>query len=238
MRPFDELGRDSAHAYWNAWNQDLYGAGPGSVDAYNYSPAFAQLIYPLTVLSWPAFYVVWALLLVSALVWLLWPMAPAWRWLVLAYAVPPSLVIGNIEPFLAVAAVIGLRHPPAWAFPLLTKVTTGLGPLWFAVRREWRSAGLAVAGTALVVTVSFAAAPDLWFRWVEFLSSNTGAPTRVLPIWVRVPLALVVVVWGARRARPAALAWAMILATPVWSASAVLLLAAVPRLRRAEVASP
>ena len=40
----------------------------------------------------------------------------------LAYVAPPALLIGNIEAFLAVAAVIGLRHPSAWAFPLLTKV--------------------------------------------------------------------------------------------------------------------
>ena len=44
-----------------------------------------------------------------------------------------------------------MRHPAAWAFPLLTKVTTGVGVLWFAFRRDWRSLGIAIGATAVIV---------------------------------------------------------------------------------------
>ena len=40
---------------------------------------------------------------------------------------------GNIR-LLGVAAVIGFRRPP-WSFVILTKVTPGIGLLWFVVRR-------------------------------------------------------------------------------------------------------
>ena len=51
-----------------------------------------------------------------------------------------ELAGGNISLLLAVAIVVGFRWPAAWAFVLLTKVTPGIGLLWFVVRREWRSA--------------------------------------------------------------------------------------------------
>jgi hypothetical protein len=232
------IGTDSAHAYWNAWNQDLYDAAPGSLDAYNYSPAFAQLIYPLTLLPWEAFLVVWSAALCAALLWLLWPMGRRWRWVTFAYAAPPAVAIGNIEPLLALAAVLGMTVPAAWAFPLLTKVTPGLGPLWFAMRREWRSALLALAATAGIVAVSFAVSPQLWVDWLEFLRANSGVQIRYLPLWVRLPAAVLILAWGARRDRPAALAVAMMCAMPLWSGGVVLLLTAIPRLRRTSGSAP
>ena len=44
------FGSDSAHAYWNVWRVGPYTLPPGSPDAFNYSPAFAQLLRPLTLL--------------------------------------------------------------------------------------------------------------------------------------------------------------------------------------------
>ena len=44
-----------AHAYYVAWSGGLYEELPGTVDAYNYSPLFAQVIWPLTLLPWPVF---------------------------------------------------------------------------------------------------------------------------------------------------------------------------------------
>ena len=234
------IGRDSAHAYWNVWRLGPYQTAPGSIDAFNYSPAFAQAIYPLTLLPWPAFITVWSLAICGALLWLLWPLGTRWRWLAVAYTAPAAVVIGNIEPFLAVAAVLGLRHPAAWAFPLLTKVTPGLGPVWFAVRREWASCAVAVGSTLAVVAASVAAAPGLWSSWIEFLADNAGLATPYLPLWARLPVALGLVVWAASRGRSRWLPLAMVLAMPLWSSGVLLLLAAIPRLgeRRRPSASP
>jgi len=228
------FGMDSAHAYWNVWRVGPYTLPPGSKDAFNYTPAFAQVIYPLTLLPWPVFLAVWSLLLGAALVWLLWPMSSRWRWLVLAYAAPPALLIGNIEAFIAVAAVVGLRHPSAWAFPLLTKITPGLGPVWFVVRREWRSAWVAVACTVLVVLVSGAFAPALWGEWLSFVAGAPTPPTQAHypPLVLRLLLAFLIVVWGAVRGRRWTLAVAMVLAMPLWSSGVLVLLASLPRLRR------
>src|SRR4051794_36469940 len=167
------FGTDSAHAYWNVWRVGPYTLPPGSLDAFNYTPAFAQVIYPLTLLPWPVFLTVWSALLGAALLWLLWPMTSRWRWLVLAYVAPPALLIGNIEAFLAVAAVVGLRHPSACAFPLLTKLTPGLGPVWFAARREWRLAAVAALSTAGGVAGAFAISPGVLQRWGGVI---VGAP--------------------------------------------------------------
>jgi hypothetical protein len=227
------FGTDSAHAYWNVWRAGPYALPPGSPDAFNYSPAFAQVIYPLTLLPWPAFLTVWSLLLGAALTWLLWPVPTRWRWLVLAYVVPPALLIGNIEALLAVAAVLGMKHPSAWAFPILTKVTPGLGPVWFAVRREWRMAMVALLATVLVVAASFAISPALWIAWWDFVVSAPTPPTQnhYPALSLRLALALAVLVWGALKGRPGAVAVAMVLAMPLWSSGVLLLLTALPRLR-------
>jgi hypothetical protein len=47
-------GYDS-HAYWLTRRGSRYLAAPGRHDAYLYSPAFAQVIRPLTLLPWPVF---------------------------------------------------------------------------------------------------------------------------------------------------------------------------------------
>lgn len=226
------FGMDSAHAYWNVWRLGPYTLPPGSPDAFNYTPAFAQLIHPLTLLPWPVFLTVWTTLLLAALVWLLWPLTPRWRWLVLAYVAPPALLIGNIEALLAVAAVVGLRHPTAWAFPLLTKVTPGLGPVWFAVRREWRQCLLTAAATVALVAVSAALAPSLWSEWWHFLVDAPTPPTQdgYPALWLRCLVATAVVAWGALKGRRGAIAVAMAMAMPLWSSGVLIVLAALPRL--------
>ena len=47
--------------------------------------------------------------------------------------------VGNIHLLLGAVIVAGFRWPWLWALPLLTKVTPGVGLLWFALRREWRT---------------------------------------------------------------------------------------------------
>ena len=72
----------------------------------------------------------------------------------LSLPVSQEILIGNIHLLLAAAIVLGFRWPGTWAFVLLTKVTPGVGLLWFAVRREWRSLGIALGATAAIVAVS------------------------------------------------------------------------------------
>jgi hypothetical protein len=123
--------------------------------AYVYSPAFLQAIAPLTELPWIWFFGAWTALLLLTVRYLTGPRL---------FAVGIMLAIlelagGNITLLLAAAIVLGFRWPAAWAFVLLTKVTPGIGLLWFAVRREWRSLGIALGATGLVVAVSFVVIP-------------------------------------------------------------------------------
>ena len=83
------------------------------------------------------------------------------------------------------AIVLGMRWPAAWAFILLTKISPGVGLLWFAVRREWRNLAIALGVTSAIAAVSFVLAPNLWsdFLAASFLDDPvigayvTGNPT-------------------------------------------------------------
>jgi hypothetical protein len=235
-------GLDS-HAYWAAWSGDMYGRPPNTMDAYLYSPAFAQALWPLAQLPWPVFGVVWAAATVAALIYLLAPLG--WRWVApLLLICSPEVVSGNVFWLLALVAVFGIRHPYLWAFPLLTKLTPGLGPLWFAVRREWRNVAISASATVLVVAVSYALSPNLWVQWVDFLvehaassSSRVGA-TAAPPLLVRLPIALSLLVLTALTDRLWGLPLAMVLVTPVAGIAALTILAAVPRLLLTDVARP
>ena len=225
-----------AHAYWATDLGHLYqGAVVGGRDAYLYSPAFAQLIWPLTQLPFPAFAAVWVLAEGAGLLWLLRPLPWSWQVPFLLLA-SPELVSGNIHVFLAVAIVVGFRYPAAWAVVLLTKVTPGIGLLWFAVRREWRSLAIAVAATVAIAAVSFVVAPTLWPDWFGVLQNNTGTggvSELAIPIWVRLPPAIVIVVWGALTGRRWTVPVAATLAVPAFYLHTLTMLYAIFRLQAA-----
>jgi hypothetical protein len=160
-----------AWCYWTASLIDPYARStwtePG---AYVYSPAFRQVIAPLTALPWPLYVAVWTGLLFGAL-----RIITGRRWFVLGIVVASmELLGGNISLFLGLAIVVGFRYPSAWAFVLLTKITPGVGLLWFAVRGEWRSLAIALGTTAAIVAVSFFMAPALWPEWIEVLRASVG----------------------------------------------------------------
>src|SRR5450631_1225807 len=69
------IGTDS-HAYWMAvqFPQTWYTKPPTYQDAFLYSPAFAQALWPIGQLSWQAFQAVWMASQLGVLVWLLAPM--------------------------------------------------------------------------------------------------------------------------------------------------------------------
>lgn len=127
------------------------------------------------------------------------------------------LTIGNVQPLLLAAVVLGLRFPQLWAIPLLTKIGPGVGLLWFVVRREWRRLAIALGTTAAIAAVSFVLDPQAWFNWVRFITSNvtTPSPVAVVPIpgWVRFPAAIALIVWGARTDR----AWTLPIACGIAS---------------------
>ena len=78
------LGWDS-HAYWLAWRGPMYDAAPNTVDAFLYTPAFAQLFWPLAQLPWPVACAVTVALPAFALAYLLRPLGVSWAlplWLI------------------------------------------------------------------------------------------------------------------------------------------------------------
>ena len=82
-----------------------------------------------TILPWPVFVGCWIAFLALVYVWLVGP----WWLPLLAFA--PFLIelrMANVHLLLAAAIVLGFRWPATWAFVLLTKVTPGIGLLWFA----------------------------------------------------------------------------------------------------------
>lgn len=222
-----------AHAYWIAQHRaHLYAGAPASSDAFLYSPLFAQVIWPLTRLPWPAFFAVWVAIEAAGLAWLLKPLG--WRWGVTLFLFGMlELSVGNIYVLLALALVFGVRFGGTWAFPLLTKVSVGLcGPVWFLARKEWRPLVQCVAVSAGLVGVSAAVAPAAWGDWFAFLFGHTGDSQWYFP--VRVAAAVVISAIAARWNKPVLLAPAMLLANPVvihaWMD--LVLLAAIPRLAR------
>ncbi len=221
------------HAYWDTrFGISYFGATPFLIGAYLYSPAFAQLIAPLTLLSWPVFAGVWTFAMVLVFAWL------CGRWsapLLLSFAVALELYLGQIDIFLAAAIVVGFRYPAAWAFPLLTKVAPGIGLLWFAVRREWRQLAVAIASTVAIAAGSALLAPQAWHDWLNFLVSSVTTPAPVVgdylavPFALRLPVAVAVIVWGARTDRYWTVPVGVLLAMPIlWINVFTLLVGVIP----------
>lgn len=230
--PFDPDGfgpGQDARAYWAAPLSHPYVPGSvGEESAYLYSPAFLVAVSPLRVLPWPVFVAVWTTILLAALYW----MARPALFLPLIVLTLPELWGGNITILLAAAIVLSFRWAGAWSFPLLTKVTPGVGVLWFAVRREWRSFGIAVLTTALVIAVTALVTPSMWRDWLELLASSTGSSTVPgsvpVPFLLRVPFAVAVIAWAAHRDLRWLLPVGVLLAMPViWWGSLSLLAACV-----------
>lgn len=221
-------GQD-ARAYWHAVRAGrLYGPEAGTYGAYLYSPAFMQLLEPVLELPWQQFLAMWTATLMATLLLLTGP--------VLFVLVLPLAFFevwgGNIHLLLALAIVVGFRWPAAWSFVILTKVTPGVGVLWFAARREWRALAMALGATLGIVTVSWLIAPGLWHSWFELLESNAGdAPppgSIAIPLLARLPFAAAIIVYAARTDRKWLVPVGCLLAMPnLWWGSLSLLIAVV-----------
>ena len=220
-----------ARCYWQPDLADPYLRSNWTEQiAYPYSPAFLQLLEPIRLLPWQAFMAVWAAVLMAAMTYI-----TGARLILLGLACFGLMEIwgGNIELLVALAIVLGFRWPATWSFVLLTKITPGIGLLWFAVRREWRSLFIALAATAAITAVSFVLMPDAWWRWPQVLTSNLGKngtwAAVPIPFLVRLPFALVLVVWGALKNHRWTVPIASMLALPaLWYGGLSIALAALP----------
>ena len=216
----------------SSWNDPI---------AYVYSPAFLQLVSPLTALPWQAFMAVWTALLIAAVRFMTGPRLLAAGLLFPFTAM--EVAGGNVSLLLAAAIVIGFRWPATWALVLLTKITPGIGLLWFAVRREWRSLFIALAATAAIASVSALFMPAAWRTWLDVIIANAGKgwtwASVPVPLLIRLPIAVAVVVWGARTDRRWTVPIASMLALPaLWYGGLSMLLAVIPLRPSAEEARP
>ena len=212
-----------AYGFWNAWQGGLYDIPWGEYEAYVYSPAFAQLLWPFTLLPWPVFAALWTGAAIGCLFWMRVP------WMIAFPGVIDDILRGNIHVFLAASIVLAIRFGAPWAFGILTKVTPGIGlPL---ARRAARVApprdGPPRHRRASSASRS-RSRPELWFEWFGLLAENTDTTARIqvipLPLLVRLPIAAVLIAFAARTDRAWLLPIGVMIALPnVWTSSTALL---------------
>jgi hypothetical protein len=179
----------------------------GYLGAFPYTPVAARAFAPASLLSWVDFWFLWMALLVGTAIWL------GGRRALLILAFPPvaaDLYHGNVHLLIAAAVALGFRYPAAWAFILLTKVTPGIGLVWFAVRREWPARDrLALQASSSRSRWSCPA----WSVVQRAILPAAGRPAAQRSAAGTVPMALVVVAGG--RARTARMPVAVTLALPI-----------------------
>lgn len=131
-----------------------------------------------------------------------------------------DIVYGNINILLGAMIVAGFRQPAVWSFALLTKVTPGVGLIWFAVRREWRALALAVGATVALAAAAVAImGTGPWTEWAQILLNRSAVsiPPDALPIpfLPRLALAVVIIAWAARTGRRWLVPMGVVLAMPL-----------------------
>ncbi len=226
-----------ARSYYGFNYLDLYAGRTdwNAIGAYPYSPAFAQLLFPLNLLPWPLFVAAWTAILLAAVWFLAGP-----DYLLLGLVIGAMEIAGgNVSLLLALAIVKGFRHPWTWSFVLLTKITPGVGLLWFALRREWRQLAIALGASAAIIALSYLLMPQAWRDWIDLLSANTskaGTWAAIpIPLLVRGPIGVLLIAWGARRDQRWTVPVGAMLALPaLWYGSLSMLLAVIPLTTPAE----
>lgn len=228
-----------ALAYWMVEVPDAYAIPHRVAGSFPYSPPAAIVASTFSTVSLWSFLWLWTALLVGSLIWI----GGSLGWIVAALAIPfvaLELYHGNIHILLAVAVLLGFRHPWTWSFVLLTKFTAGIGLLWFVVRGEWRSLMVALGATAVLCAVSFVLYPTMWPAWIEYTleAQRIGLdPYWInlvrLPLELRLVAAAALVVWGARTDRRWTVLVAATLALPVlWIHGLALLVGLIAEWRR------
>jgi hypothetical protein len=165
---------DDIHAYLGAAQRlldggPLYVTTPDTSDMYLYAPWFAYLWMPFAALPRTAVEVVWAAVLLVALVAALLPFRRSWAGIALILLLGGLLYRtagwGNVQPLLIAILVQAL---PTRAGPWAVGVASSLKPwpllvvgvyLW---RRQWASAAIAVTVAGLLWL------PIFLFNWTEY----------------------------------------------------------------------
>jgi hypothetical protein len=219
-----------AHAYWAVNVADPYTRPVATLDAFTYTPPAALIFGILGHLPFDVFQAGWTLLIGLALLWLAGP------WSLLFVVIPvvaSDVYVGNIHVLLGAAIIASFRWPALWAVPLLTKPSCGVGLLWYLARGEWRRLFTALGVTAAVAALASVLAPDLWPKWFGYVlstgvSPNVGTAAWIpIPLLIRLPAAILLVLWGARTNRPWTVPTASMLALPVlWAVGLAMLTAA------------
>lgn len=222
-------GQD-ARSYWAPVLSDPYANADWTTPAaYPYAPVFLQLLEPIRALPWQAFVGAWTAILIACVRFLTGPRLFA-AGLVFAAM---ELAGGNVSLLIAAGAVLGFRFAGTWAFAALTKVTPAIGLLWFLVRGEWRPLVVAGLTTIAIVGVSFATMPDAWLRWPQVLAEISGRggtwAAVPIPLVIRLPIAALVIAWGAVNDRRWTVPVGAMLALPaLWYGGFSILLAVIP----------
>ncbi|MEO8247303.1 MAG: glycosyltransferase family 87 protein [Chloroflexota bacterium] len=189
-----------AHAYWAADVAHPYTTDVNQTDAFLYSPAFLLVMIPFQGLPFSAFFAIFTVVNIAVLAWMVGPVlallvllpgefSPLWI----------NLWYGNIIILMAAVIVAGFRWPGAWSFMLLTKVTPGVGALWFVGRRDWKALIQIGVVTAVAILVSFVLGPHLWPEWFAHLQRSAAEPdvfSIIPPLEWRLLAALILALGG------------------------------------------
>jgi hypothetical protein len=234
-----------AFSYWDYTIADPYRLTHGTMGSFVYSPVAARLFAADSALPWQSFLVIWLGILLATAIWLGGWRGTGWRrwgWIYVLTFPPVAVELyhGNIHLLIAAAIALGFRYPAAWAFVLLTKVTPGVGLLWFLVRREWRSLAIALGVTGVLVGASLLLDFGLWPQWIDkellvSLRQPPDQPQLAIPLVIRLPVAAVLVIWGARTDRRWTVPASAAIAMPVLCFAALAVLAAIPAVDRPEL---
>ena len=152
-------------------------------------------------MPWPQFLGLWTAMMMGVLLVLTGPVLFA---LVLPIAFF-ELWGGNIPPPARAHDRSRLPFPVRVGLCADDQSDAGHRSLWFAARREWRSLAIALAATAAIAFGSWIIDPTAWRAWIDMLIQAPGGPPApgsiaISPL-IRLPIAALIVVYGARTDR-------------------------------------